>query len=230
MKKHKSFTLIELLVVIAIIAILASMLLPALQQSREKARSINCLSNIKQYMNGFINYIDDNDQWCPNAYYPTIGTWGHRFIASNYLSLNVLRCPSAVFSSDYPNDANNIGIGINYGTFGDGGTTLLEVKAPTVAKFNKNSTLVVFLDTPVKSATLTSSGYMFNRSQGFFEDAPTTAKTITVRHSNFANCGFFDGHAGSASKSELTPFKGDLAMFNPTQNSSGEAGKLWIRN
>ncbi|HCE44510.1 MAG TPA: hypothetical protein DET40_13265 [Lentisphaeria bacterium] len=66
--RKKYFTLIELLVVIAIIAILAAMLLPALNQAKEKAREAVCTGNLKQIHVSFMLYIDDQKYFPPESY------------------------------------------------------------------------------------------------------------------------------------------------------------------
>ena len=121
-RKSPDFTLVELLVVIAVIAILAAMLLPALGKAREKARSIACMSNMRQCGIMFVEYANDyKDLIMLRWIYDSERTWTHflsgyeadRDKGIGMLRSGIFRCPSASYKDGdfFTTFAANIRIG-----------------------------------------------------------------------------------------------------------------------
>jgi len=101
-RHRRGFTLIELLVVIAIIALLMSILMPALQRVKKQARATTCLSNLKQIGLAAELYAGDNDWFIPRGSTGSNAIWfmqflpyvGQRYNTGDYKSVKIYKCKS----------------------------------------------------------------------------------------------------------------------------------------
>ena len=223
--KRMPFTLIELLVVIAIIAILASMLLPALNQARAKAQQIDCLSKMKQISLGFTNYQDDSDDYfVPYAWEGVADAtmnWAWCLKVNNYVDYKLYACPSAkmlnwqyTYGKDgwlnYPDNSARylyIPMGYNY----DYGFGRMHYSAPKRYVPVKKS----MVKNPSQKFVTADSRYsLANINYGMAaingKDPFTNSGVIHDRHAgNTANISYADGHAGSMKNASLYSWTGN---------------------
>ena len=217
-KSFRAFTLIELLVVIAIIAILAALLLPALAKAKEKAKKIQCTSNLHNVGLAMQLYAQDYDDLIPRANAPL---WFMVFMpyypdgskTNDYRTAKITKCPS------YPNKDVVVCYAVNGFAFANATTTTsTEQTKPTKLSACRNPSKTIYIAD-------SSAGVVNNAIKGLNEESnlgfndvwqaahlPYNAagnlrpnrRVAEDRHSGRIVASFFDGHSDSVNPKKMT--------------------------
>ena len=220
----RKFTLVELLVVIAIIAILAVMLLPALNKARDKAKTIGCISNLKQHGLAITNYAQENKDYLPPLNRATTTTQ-EKFNSIPYLMIDggYLPYPTRWLSSYASGYAKPMGgvwtcPTVNDGQISDTSTStgygyngnhvitapMYGQKIVKLSRIRVSSRLIVMGDAQTfsnGSPTIVNGKFdmtmsiIDNLCRNWSSSSPP-ARIVPPRHNGGGNVLYVDGHAG----------------------------------